>query len=77
MVIYPIDLIKSKMQTDGFTPDTRQYRSSWECARKTYAKEGIRGFYKGFNACILRAGPVNAATFVAFEFAMRLFDKLL
>ncbi|CAG8489421.1 9968_t:CDS:2 [Diversispora eburnea] len=74
-IIYPVDLIKSKLQTDGFTPHTRQYNSSWDCAMKTYAKEGIKGFYPGFSACILRAGPVNAATFVAFELAMRLFDK--
>ncbi|CAG8490184.1 315_t:CDS:2 [Diversispora eburnea] len=75
-LMFPVDLIKSKLQTDGFTPDTRQYKSSLDCARKTYAKEGIKGFYQGFSACILRAGPVNAATFVAFELAMRLFDKL-
>ncbi|CAG8490390.1 13699_t:CDS:2 [Acaulospora morrowiae] len=74
--VYPIDVIKSKLQTDGFNQQTRQYTSALDCARKTFSKEGVKGFFRGFGACMLRAGPVNAATFVAFEIAIRLFDRL-
>ena len=73
IVIYPIDVIKSKLQTDGFDKSTRNYSSALDCARKTVAKDGIRGLYKGFVPCMLRAGPVNAATFVAYELTMNLF----
>ncbi|KAF9938021.1 Mitochondrial carrier protein ymc2 [Modicella reniformis] len=70
--VYPIDVIKSKLQTDGFTAGTRQYSSALDCARQTMAKEGIAGFFKGFAPCILRAAPANAVTFLGFEMAMRL-----
>ncbi|KAF9435056.1 Mitochondrial carrier protein ymc2 [Entomortierella beljakovae] len=70
--IYPIDIIKSKLQTDGFTSSTRQYSSAIDCARQTLAKEGIAGFFKGFAPCILRAAPANAVTFLGFEMAIRL-----
>ncbi|KAI1317130.1 Mitochondrial carrier protein ymc2 [Mortierella claussenii] len=69
--VYPIDVIKSKLQTDGFTAATRQYSSALDCARQTLAKEGAAGFFKGFAPCILRAAPANAVTFLGFEMAMR------
>ncbi|GES77717.1 mitochondrial carrier [Rhizophagus clarus] len=74
--IYPIDVIKSKIQTDSFSKEKRKYSSSFDCARQILAKEGIKGFFKGFGTCMLRAGPVNASSFVAFEFAMELFEKI-
>lgn len=69
-MIYPIDNIKSKIQTDGFTAATRKYSSSLDCLRKTIAVEGVMGLYKGLLPCMLRAGPVNAATFLAYELTM-------
>uniref|UniRef100_A0A1D1XJX6 Putative mitochondrial carrier C4G9.20c n=1 Tax=Anthurium amnicola TaxID=1678845 RepID=A0A1D1XJX6_9ARAE len=74
--IYPIDVIKSKIQTDGFLKEKRKYSSSFDCAKQILAKEGIKGFFRGFGTCMLRAGPVNASSFVAFELAMELFDKI-
>ncbi|CAG8564381.1 5810_t:CDS:2 [Ambispora leptoticha] len=73
---YPIDVIKSKIQTDFLSPGTRHYKSALDCAQKILATEGLAGFFRGFGACMLRAGPVNAGTFVAFEFAMRALNKL-
>ncbi|CAG8545039.1 10992_t:CDS:2 [Racocetra fulgida] len=73
--VYPIDSVKSKIQTDGFTPETRQYKGSIDCFVKVYRKEGVRGFFKGFGTCMLRAAPVNASTFLAYEFAMRSIEK--
>ncbi|KAI7908097.1 mitochondrial carrier domain-containing protein [Cokeromyces recurvatus] len=69
--IYPMDAIKSKIQTDGFDTHTRQYSSTLDCARKTFAKEGVPGFFRGIGPCLLRAAPVNAVTFMGFEMAMR------
>ncbi|KAF0473768.1 mitochondrial carrier [Gigaspora margarita] len=74
--VYPIDVVKSKLQTDGFTSQTRQYKSAIDCFAKIYRNEGVKGFFKGFGACMLRAAPVNASTFVAYELAMRAIDKL-
>ncbi|KAI9483451.1 MAG: mitochondrial carrier domain-containing protein [Benjaminiella poitrasii] len=72
LTIYPMDAIKSKLQTDGFTAQTKQYSSALNCARITFAKEGAAGFFKGIGPCLLRAAPVNAVTFMGFELAMRM-----
>ncbi|CAJ0910867.1 7447_t:CDS:2, partial [Entrophospora sp. SA101] len=42
--VYPVDVIKSKIQTDGFSGEERQYKGIIDCARKTFRKEGINGF---------------------------------
>ncbi|KAI8916694.1 mitochondrial carrier domain-containing protein [Powellomyces hirtus] len=73
--VYPIDVVKSKLQTDGFEKETRQYRGMVDCARKTLAQEGMKGLYRGFWACMARAAPVNAATFVAYEATMNLLGR--
>ncbi|KAJ1799279.1 Mitochondrial carrier protein ymc2 [Coemansia sp. RSA 2399] len=68
---YPIDVVKSKLQTDGFSADSRKYGGSIDCVRKIMKQEGVKGFFRGITPCILRAAPANAATFVGFEMAMR------
>jgi solute carrier family 25 (mitochondrial carnitine/acylcarnitine transporter), member 20/29 len=82
MCIYPIDAIKSKLQTDAFLKSERAYSGSWDCFRKTVKVQGYRGsffinlgLYKGFGACMLRAGPANGATFAAYELAMNVLGR--
>ncbi|KAJ2697542.1 Mitochondrial carrier protein ymc2 [Coemansia sp. IMI 203386] len=69
---YPIDVIKSKMQTDGFAGSARKYSGTVDCAKQVMAQEGFKGFFRGITPCLLRAAPANAATFIGFEMAMRL-----
>ncbi|KAJ1673378.1 Mitochondrial carrier protein ymc2 [Spiromyces aspiralis] len=68
---YPVDIVKSKIQTDGFAGSAQKYRGTLDCVRKIMATEGIPGFFRGIAPCLLRAAPANAATFVGFEMAMR------
>ncbi|RKP12461.1 mitochondrial carrier domain-containing protein [Piptocephalis cylindrospora] len=69
--MYPIDLVKSRMQTDGWTAKDRQFTSAIDCTRQIWAQSGFRGFWKGLTPCLLRAAPANAVTFLGFEWAMR------
>lgn len=59
---YPFDVVKSKMQSDGFGPDQR-YKSMRDCFAQTYRAEGMRGFWKGIGPTLARAMPVSAGTF--------------
>jgi solute carrier family 25 carnitine/acylcarnitine transporter 20/29 len=70
--IYPVDVLKSKLQTDSLTKP--KYRGSIDVVRDVWAKNGIKGFYRGFIPTILRAAPANGATFAIFELTMRLLD---
>ncbi|ODV80851.1 mitochondrial carrier [Suhomyces tanzawaensis NRRL Y-17324] len=70
--IYPIDVIKSKLQTDSLKSPT--YKGSLSVFRDVWAKKGIKSFYRGFIPTILRAAPANGATFAVFELTMRLLN---
>ena len=59
---YPFDVVKSKMQSDGFAAKMK-YRSALDCARQILAVEGLTGFWKGVGPTLLRALPVSAGTF--------------
>ncbi|KAL1301737.1 hypothetical protein AAFC00_005940 [Neodothiora populina] len=68
---YPFDVIKSKMQSDGFGA-AQKYKSMRDCFAKTFAQEGLRGFWKGLAPTLLRAMPVSGGTFATVELTMRM-----
>ncbi|TVY43978.1 Carrier protein YMC1, mitochondrial [Lachnellula occidentalis] len=67
---YPFDVVKSKMQSDGFG-EGMKYKGMRDCFRQTYRAEGLRGFWKGIAPTLLRAMPVSAGTFAVVEMTMR------
>ena len=75
VVCYPQDVIKSRVQADGLSGPLR-YRSAWDCLVKSYRAEGLPMFVEGFSSALLRAFPVNAATFATFSLLMRHFRSL-
>jgi len=67
---YPFDVVKSKMQSDGFGA-AQKYKGMNDCFKQVWAKEGARGFWKGIGPTLLRAMPVSAGTFAVVEMTMR------
>ena len=61
---YPFDVVKSKMQSDGFGIGQR-FKSMTDCFRQIWTMEGAYGFWKGIGPTLARAMPVSAATFAA------------
>ncbi|XP_021498244.1 mitochondrial basic amino acids transporter isoform X1 [Meriones unguiculatus] len=61
---YPMDVVKSRLQADGVHGVTR-YHGIADCIRQSYQAEGWRVFTRGLGSTLLRAFPVNAATFTA------------
>jgi len=71
---YPIDVIKSKMQTapvDGTSP----YKGYAHCIKTIYQQEGWRAFFRGLSPCLIRSVPANAAAFFTFEFVYHSLPK--
>jgi solute carrier family 25 (mitochondrial carnitine/acylcarnitine transporter), member 20/29 len=60
-VIFPVDVVKSAMQTDAIDKPSRKYPTMVSAASQLWAEGGIGRFYKGFAPCIIRAAPANAA----------------
>lgn len=68
---YPLDAVKSKMQTEPSEMSNRRYKNIAACFTETYRTLGIKGFYKGFGVCMLRAFPANGACFLGYETAKK------
>jgi solute carrier family 25 carnitine/acylcarnitine transporter 20/29 len=74
---YPMDVVKSLMQTDNVDRSKRQYSSVIDTAKKVYQTQGgAKAFWRGFTPCIVRAFPANGACFFAYEFAKSVLEKL-
>ena len=67
---YPLDVVKSKMQTDGFGRN-QAYKTMRHCFARTWSREGMGGFWKGIGPTLTRALPVSAITFAVAELTMR------
>ncbi|VDO82187.1 unnamed protein product [Onchocerca flexuosa] len=63
---YPLDVIKTQFQAND---DLHSYRQTCQNIMRTY---GIKGFFAGISATILRAIPANASIFFAAEWSYRL-----
>lgn len=68
---YPADVVKSRIQNDV----ANEYSSAMDCVRKSYAQEGYRCFFRGLNATLIRAFPMNGATFATVAWIFRMADK--
>lgn len=66
---YPVDVIKSRLQADGVGGVVR-YHSILDCVRKSYCEEGWKVFTRGLTSTLLRAFPVNAATFATVTISL-------
>jgi len=47
-----------------------KYKGVVQALKLQVKESGFKGLYKGFSPCLLRSIPINAGTFLAFEFAM-------
>lgn len=64
LVVYPLDVIKSRLQADV------RYSSSAQVVLETYKKEGLSVFMRGCSPTLLRAFPTNAATFAVVSWTL-------
>jgi solute carrier family 25 carnitine/acylcarnitine transporter 20/29 len=71
LTVYPVDVVKSRMQTDGFGAK-QVYKNALDCFRQTLAQDGARAFFRGFSPVLVRAAPANAATFLCYEYTRQM-----
>jgi solute carrier family 25 (mitochondrial carnitine/acylcarnitine transporter), member 20/29 len=64
---HPLDLIKVRMQSSP-----RTFPTLSAAVRKTFAEEGVVGFFKGLSAPLVMAGYTNAALFAFYNGSKRI-----
>ncbi|KAF1872101.1 hypothetical protein Lal_00012322 [Lupinus albus] len=50
----------------------QRYTDSWHVLRETARFEGVRGFYKGITANLLKNAPASSITFIVYENVLKL-----
>ena len=72
---YPSDVVKQRIMCDklgGSHGDGERKFYTWrQAAKAVYAENGLRGYWRGFLPCFLRAFPANAMALLVFEGIMR------
>ncbi|XP_061430099.1 mitochondrial carnitine/acylcarnitine carrier protein [Lethenteron reissneri] len=65
---HPLDTIKVRLQTQPrpLPGESPLYAGTFDCCRKTLAKEGLRGLYKGMAAPLVGVAPMFAVCFFGF-----------
>jgi solute carrier family 25 carnitine/acylcarnitine transporter 20/29 len=63
-VIYPMDIVKSKIQMSSLDVPVK---STYAMIRDIYKAKGMKALYRGCGTTILRSFPVNAVLFPVYE----------
>lgn len=66
-VVYPLNVLRTRLQTQGTAMHPPTYTGVWDATRKTVKGEGLRGLYKGLTPNILKVAPALSITWVCYE----------
>ena len=56
-ITYPTDLIRRRLQLQGFDKSVPKYDGIFDCCKKIFKRDGIKGFYRGLSATYIKTGP--------------------
>ncbi|KKY32617.1 putative calcium dependent mitochondrial carrier protein [Diaporthe ampelina] len=66
-VVYPLNVLRTRLQTQGTVMHPPTYTGIWDVARQTYSNEGLRGMYKGLTPNLLKVAPALSITWIVYE----------
>ncbi|KAI7746869.1 hypothetical protein M8C21_022247, partial [Ambrosia artemisiifolia] len=64
--VYPLQVVRTRMQAHQ-AKGAAAYNGMADVFKKTYKKEGARGFYKGLFPNLLKVIPAASITYIAYE----------
>ena len=73
MVVYPLDLVKKRLQVHNFDHgrvgfgQTEQYSGFLQCINKIVSKEGIKSLYKGTAPSLIKAAVSTGCNFCLYD----------
>lgn len=71
-VSYPLNVIRTRLQTQGTNGRAKKYNGMVDCCVKMIRNKGVTSLFSGLTANYLKAVPASACTFVVFEWAQQL-----
>ena len=73
-VVYPIDVIKTRMQNQ--LSNNKLYLNGFDCCKKLWKIDGIIGFYRGLFIQLIGVGPEKAIKIFAYKSIVNDSNKL-
>ncbi|KAI3341641.1 mitochondrial carrier domain-containing protein [Ustulina deusta] len=70
-VVYPLNVLRTRLQTQGTSMHPARYTGIWDVAQKTVKNEGVRGLYKGLMPNLLKVAPALSITWMVYENAKK------
>lgn len=71
-VVYPINLLRTRLQSQGTAIHPPTYTGIVDVAVKTIKGEGYRGLFKGITPNLLKVVPAVSITYVIYDNAKRI-----
>ncbi|CAH8353636.1 unnamed protein product [Eruca vesicaria subsp. sativa] len=75
LLTYPFQVIRARLQQRPNTNGMPRYIDSLHVIRETARFEGLRGFYKGLTANLLKNVPASSITFIVYENVLKLLKQ--
>ncbi|KAL9274550.1 Folate transporter 1, chloroplastic-like protein [Drosera capensis] len=69
---YPFQVVRARLQQRPNRNGIPRYADSWHVIKETARFEGVRGFYKGITANLLKNVPASSITFIVYENVLRM-----
>ncbi|KAL9103905.1 MAG: hypothetical protein Q9163_001098 [Psora crenata] len=66
-VVYPINLLRTRLQSQGTAIHPPTYTGIWDVTVKTVKGEGVRGLFKGITPNLLKVVPAVSITYVIYD----------
>lgn len=71
-VSLPLDTVKTRIQVELINPPRIR-----DVVADIWKHNGVKGFYRGVEATLIRAFPANAALFLSYEWTKKLFGNII
>ena len=66
-VVWPLNLLRTRMQTQGTVVHPKTYTGFLDCTRQTLQGEGVKGLFKGITPNLIKVVPAVAITYVVYD----------
>ncbi|CAJ1942471.1 unnamed protein product [Sphenostylis stenocarpa] len=67
LLTYPFQVIRTRLQQRPSDDGVPRYMGTWHVVKETARFEGVRGYYKGITANLLRNAPASSIIFIVYE----------
>ncbi|KAI0638147.1 mitochondrial carrier [Trametes polyzona] len=65
--VYPLNLVRTRLQASGSSGHPERYTGIFDVVKKTYARDGWRGFYRGLLPTLAKVVPAVSISYVVYE----------